>query len=211
MRRPILWAGAYAMSAMLAMLSFAAEPADVDKPAADATAANAAGPSPDHAGERPEVSEPDGYRMDDYRQPVPRTLKGARVIGTEEAERIWNDKTAIFIDVFPKAPKPPNLPAGTVWRDPRHMSIPGGRWLPNVGNGALTSEVEDYFKRHLEGLTGGDKGRHIIFYCLKDCWMSWNAAKRAMSWGYANVTWFPDGTDGWTEAGNDIVYLASEP
>jgi rhodanese-related sulfurtransferase len=27
--------------------------------------------------------------------------------------------------------------------------------------------------------------------------MSWNAAKRAMEYGYSNVTWYPEGTDGW--------------
>ena len=27
--------------------------------------------------------------------------------------------------------------------------------------------------------------------------MSWNAAKRALEYGYSDVTWFPDGTDGW--------------
>jgi hypothetical protein len=29
--------------------------------------------------------------------------------------------------------------------------------------------------------------------------MSWNAARRAVAWGYANVAWYPDGTDGWAE------------
>jgi rhodanese-related sulfurtransferase len=27
--------------------------------------------------------------------------------------------------------------------------------------------------------------------------MSWNAAKRALSYGYSNVVWYPEGTDGW--------------
>ncbi len=31
--------------------------------------------------------------------------------------------------------------------------------------------------------------------------MSWNAAKRALALGYQNVAWYPDGTDGWHEAG----------
>ena len=46
--------------------------------------------------------------------------------------------SAIFIDVYPQAPKPPNLPAGTFWRDPAHRSIEGAHWLPNVGYGALS-------------------------------------------------------------------------
>jgi PQQ-dependent catabolism-associated CXXCW motif protein len=37
----------------------------------------------------------------------------------------------------------------------------------------------------------------LVIYCLADCWMFWNAAKRALAYGYANVAWYPEGTDGW--------------
>jgi PQQ-dependent catabolism-associated CXXCW motif protein len=157
------------------------------------------------------VAEPDGYRMDDYRTPVPATLAGARVIKADEAETLWKEKRAVFIDVFPKAPKPPNLPANTVWRDPTHMTIGGSYWLPNVGYGVLTPEQEDYFRTRLAALTDNDAAREVVFFCLKNCWMSWNAAKRALSWGYKNVIWFSEGTDGWQEIGNDLVYLKSHP
>lgn len=151
-----------------------------------------------------EVAEPDGYRMDDYRKPVPRTLKGARVIDTVEAEALQGEGKAVFIDVYPRAPKPPNLPAGTLWRDPPHSTIKGGRWLANVGFGMLPAEDDTYFKTKLAELSEGDTARPLVFYCLRDCWMSWNAAKRAMGYGYTSVIWYPDGTDGWQEAGNDI-------
>ncbi|MGQ0672136.1 MAG: PQQ-dependent catabolism-associated CXXCW motif protein [Hyphomicrobium sp.] len=195
--------------AMLAASSLLVIAEDVTRPPPAQSHVGSVG-SPSET-ERQRAPEPDGYRMDDFRQPVPATLSGARVITTEEAERIWKQQTAVFIDVFPKAPKPANLPPGTVWRDPSHMSIKGGHWLPNVGLGALTPEVETYFRAGLERLTGGDRKKPIVLFCLRDCWMSWNAAKRALSWGYGNVIWFPDGTDGWSEAGNDIVYLTSEP
>ena len=29
-------------------------------------------------------------------------------------------------------------------------------------------------------LTGDDKAQPVLFFCLQDCWMSWNAAKRAL-------------------------------
>ena len=157
-----------------------------------------------------EVPEPEGYQSDNYRSPVPKTLKGARVIHIEEAEALWKGKQAVFIDVYPQAPKPPNLPATTVWRDPTHMTIEGAHWLPNVGYGTLSPEFESYLKSNLEKLTGGDKARGVVFFCLKNCWMSWNAAKRAMTYGYTNVIWFPDGTDAWQEAGNDLVKAAKE-
>jgi PQQ-dependent catabolism-associated CXXCW motif protein len=40
----------------------------------------------------------------------------------------------------------------------------------------------------------------VVVFCLRDCWMSWNAARRAVAWGYTNVIWYPDGTDGWQVA-----------
>jgi PQQ-dependent catabolism-associated CXXCW motif protein len=153
---------------------------------------------PAHAGD---VPEPAGYRMDDYRAPVPTTLQGAQVISTAEAERLWKRKAALFVDAMPRLPKPNDLPAGTIWRDkPRH-NIPGSIWLANVGYGALTTEMETYFRGGLEAKTGGDLSRKIVFYCMTDCWMSWNAAKRALSWGYANVLWYPAGADGWKAGG----------
>ena len=152
-----------------------------------------------------DVPEPADYRTDEYRTPVPKTLKGATVISPEDAEKLHAGKSAVFIDVYPRAPRPPNLPAGTVWRDPPHSSIGGAHWLPNVGYGVLSAEFETYFKSRLEGLTDKDQSRPVVFFCLKDCWMSWNAAKRALAWGYTSVIWFPEGTDGWQGLGNDLV------
>lgn len=157
------------------------------------------------------VPEPEGYRTDDYRTPVPRTLAGAQVIGADDAETMLKGGEAVFIDVFPRAPKPPNLPAGTVWRDPTHMTIEGAYWLPNVGYGVLSPEFETYFRSRLERLTGGDRTRPVVFFCLKDCWMSWNAGKRALAWGYTNVIWFSEGTDAWQEAGFDLVKATPVP
>ncbi len=143
------------------------------------------------------VAEPAGYRMEDYKSPVPRTLQGARVVTTQEAAELWEQKRAVFFDVMPHAPKPANLPAGTIWRDKVRKDIPGSVWLPNVGYGAISRETADYFRAGLAAHTGGDKARMIVFYCMTDCWMSWNAAKRAVEWGHGAVVWYPSGTDGW--------------
>lgn len=142
------------------------------------------------------VAEPDSYRMDHYRAPVPISLQGGTVVGPEAAFSLWQSGAA-FIDVLPKAPKPANLPKGTIWRDkPRH-SIPGALWLPNVGYGAIADVTADYFQRGLDKITGGDRAKPVVFFCLEDCWMSWNAAKRAIEWGHTEVYWLPEGTDGW--------------
>ena len=142
--------------------------------------------------------EPDEYRMDDYRAPVPETIAGGAVLGPEEAHALWQEGEAAVIDVMPQAPKPANLPKGTIWRDKPRDTIPGAIWLPNVGYGAIADVTADYFRRGLEKVTDGDTTHPVVFFCLEDCWMSWNAAKRALEWGYTDVYWMPDGTDGWS-------------
>lgn len=168
-------------------------------------------PAPHAALDPGPVAEPEGYKTDDYRSPVPPGLKGARVIGADEAEALLKAQSAVFIDVFPRAPKPPDLPAGTVWRDPTHLTIEGARWLPNVGYGVLSPEHETYFKKGLAALTDGDTAKPLVFYCLRNCWMSWNAAKRAQAWGHKAVIWFSEGTDAWQEAGNELVKVEPMP
>jgi PQQ-dependent catabolism-associated CXXCW motif protein len=145
------------------------------------------------------VPEPDGYRLADYRAPTPASLRGARTVTTEEAAALWRDKGAVFLDVMPRAPRPANLPADTLWRDKPRFNIPGSVWLPDTGYGALAAATEAYLRNGLARLTGGDATRPVVVYCQRDCWMSWNAAKRALSWGYSNILWFPDGTEGWQE------------
>src|SRR5262245_46118781 len=81
--------------------------------------------------------EPRDYRLADYRAATPATLAGAEVVTTQKASALWKDKAALFIDVLPHVPKPANLPAGTLWRDPPHDTIEGAVWLPEVGRGAL--------------------------------------------------------------------------
>ena len=155
--------------------------------------------------------EPEGYRTNNYRAPVPATLAGARVLATEEAEAIWRAGTGVFIDVLPRPPKPPNLPAGTVWRDKPRFNIPGSIWLPDTGYGMLAPATEDYLRNGLARASGGDKAKLLVLYCQADCWMSWNAAKRVLSYGYSNVAWYPDGTDSWQRADLPVVESQPEP
>jgi PQQ-dependent catabolism-associated CXXCW motif protein len=150
------------------------------------------------------AAEPLDFRMEDYRAPVPATLRGAKVVSTDEAAALLLDKQALFIDVMPHTPKPAKLPAGTIWREKPRSNIPGSVWLPNVGYGALSPETEGYFRSALETLTAGDKKRMVLFYCMTDCWMSWNAGKRAVEWGYGSFAWYPLGADGWEKGGHTL-------
>ena len=153
--------------------------------------------------------EPEGYRTDNYRAPVPATLAGARVLATGEAEAIWRAGAGVFIDVLPHAPKPQNLPAGTIWREKPRLNIPGSIWLPDTGYGTLAAATEDYLRYGLARASSGNSATLLVIYCLTDCWMSWNAAKRALSYGYRNVAWYPEGTDGWQRA--DLPVAEAQP
>jgi PQQ-dependent catabolism-associated CXXCW motif protein len=80
-----------------------------------------------------------------------------------------------------------------------HADIPGSTWLPDVGQGTLGEGHERYFRDNLARLTGGDMGRPLVIYCQADCWMSWNAARRAVALGYRDVRWLAEGVDGWRD------------
>jgi PQQ-dependent catabolism-associated CXXCW motif protein len=155
--------------------------------------------------------EPAGYRLDDYRAPTPATLNGAKTLTTSEAEALWRAREAVFVDVMPLPPRPANLPPETLWRTPPRDSIPGSLWLPNVGYGEIASETDAYFRRSLAAATLDDLSRPLVIFCMRACWMSWNAAKRAISYGYTSISWFADGTDGWREAGLPLERLQPVP
>jgi PQQ-dependent catabolism-associated CXXCW motif protein len=153
---------------------------------------------------KPGIPEPDGYRMDDYRAPTPETVAGGRVVHTDEVRRMVRGGGAVLIDVLPAPRRPDGMKPGMPWMPLPHSDLPGSIWLPDVGRGQISPAMEAWFRQRLATESGGDKGRILVFYCLADCWMSWNAAKRAVSYGYRQVYWYPDGTDGWQAAGETL-------
>ncbi len=144
------------------------------------------------------VPEPNGYRMAEFRAPVPATLEGADVLNTEALRALIEAEAPLLIDVMPAPRKPRDT---GLWLPPKRDNLPGSHWLANTGYGELSDEFAEFFEQELARLTLGDASRRLVFYCETDCWMSWNAAKRALSLGYENVGWYPDGSDGWKAAG----------
>lgn len=164
---------------------------------------------------RPEESAPlfsaDGYRIAEFTAPVPESLPGAITVGTASVRSLGESGDAVLIDVLPAPLKPQGLPPTALWMPPERHNIPSSVWLPNVGYGRLSDELEDYFKRNLEGLSEGSGTKKIVIYCLADCWMSWNAARRAVRYGYTNVYWYPEGTTGWEAAGLPLEKATAVP
>jgi PQQ-dependent catabolism-associated CXXCW motif protein len=133
------------------------------------------------------------------------------VLTTPEAEVIWRSKAGVFIDVLPRPPKPKNLPQGTIWRDKPRFNIPGSTWLPDTGYGILAPATEEYLEQGLARASLGNRSTLFVVYCQADCWMSWNAAKRVLAYGYPNVAWYPEGTDGWERANLPTADAQPEP
>jgi PQQ-dependent catabolism-associated CXXCW motif protein len=150
--------------------------------------------------------------MEQYRAPVPATLNGATVLDTAGLRALMETGKPILIDVLPKARKPKDRDAGQLWVEPPREALPGSVWLPNVGYGELAPEFRQYLEEGLAELSGGDKARPLVFYCDANCWMSWNAAKRARhELGYTQVYWYPEGVQGWKTAGLPVEAPRERP
>lgn len=91
------------------------------------------------------------------------------------------------------------------------MNWPCSHWLANTGDGELTPEWQSYFARHLYTYTDGHLAHPLVFYCRADCWLSWNAVKRAKALGYNTVYWYRDGLDAWEAAKLPVAAAHPEP
>jgi len=154
-----------------------------------------------------QIEQPDGYRMEFYDDNVPAELDGASPVTAVEVKRLQESAGAVVVDVIPQQRRPNFLPENQIWIPVDHKGIPGAIWLPDTGYGALSDITEKYFQHHLDIASNGNKDHPLVFYCRADCWMSWNAAKRALTYGYTNVHWFYDGIDDWFFEGFDVEVL----
>jgi PQQ-dependent catabolism-associated CXXCW motif protein len=146
------------------------------------------------------VPEPEGFRLDNYNAPVPEALTGARTVDAAALAAAMAEG-AIAIDVISAPRRPASLPQDRPWLPVPRMHVAGSLWWPDVGRGVISPALDGWFRARLSAVTGGEQGKTIAFYCKTDCWMSWNAAKRAIGYGYRNVLWFPGGAEAWQAAG----------
>ena len=158
-----------------------------------------------------DIDEPNGYRMENYDAPVPSMLTGATVVDAFDVKRLLQEQNALVIDVIPEHRKPEFLPENQIWIPPAHQGVAGSIWLPDIGYGVLSEATIKYFKDSLRKYTDSNRNHPVVFYCRMDCWMSWNAGKRALSYGYTNIYWFSYGIDGWTFEDFELKALVAEP
>lgn len=154
--------------------------------------------------------EPQGFWMGAMHGETPATLAGGQVIHTKELTALLSGGGIALVDVSEPPNRPANLAPDAIWTPAPHRNIAGSVWIPGVGAGQLSDSLNSFFLERLEKLTNDDPGYLIVFYCHPKCWGSWNAAKRAINFGYRNVYWYPDGIEGWQDAGQPLATAQPE-
>ena len=134
------------------------------------------------------VSPTTQLRQPPYHSPTPREIPGAKVVYTRELQAMLNgpDKP-LLIDVL---------------SGEGHETLAGAIWLGGSGRG---EDFDDPVQRNLAPLllrlTGGNKAKSMVFFCAgPQCWLSYNAALRAVAAGHRSVYWYRGGIDAWTDA-----------
>jgi PQQ-dependent catabolism-associated CXXCW motif protein len=151
------------------------------------------------------AAQPSGYWMGDVDSPIPATIQGGRVIHAKELEALLSRGGIVVVDVSDAPRRPDGVAPGAPWMPLPHRALPAALWLPGAGAGAVAPDVDAFYRSRLDQATAGNADAPVVIYCHDKCWLSWNAAKRAISYGYRRVYWFSDGIEGWTAAGQRTV------
>jgi PQQ-dependent catabolism-associated CXXCW motif protein len=73
--------------------------------------------------------------------------------------------------------------------------------VPAHQAGSFDDAVQREFGQFLQQVTQGKRDTALVFYCAStQCWMSYNAALRAIRMGYRNVLWYRGGLEAWKAA-----------
>ncbi|AKN27008.1 PQQ-dependent catabolism-associated CXXCW motif protein [Stutzerimonas stutzeri] len=149
----------------------------------------------------------EGYRQTQYRSPTPATAEGAQTLDTAALQALLaKEPDVVLVDVYRS-----QWLAGRFVDSEPHANLPGSIWLANTGDGNLQPEWASYFSDNLKRLSQGDAERPLVFYCRSDCWLGWNATRRAHALGYKRLYWYRDGVDGWEQAGLPLHPATPEP
>lgn len=147
----------------------------------------------------------DGYRLSHYRSPTPVRAEHAQTLDTAALQRLLAEQPKTqLIDVYRR-----QWLHGQFIEDEVHANLPGSLWLANTGDGELSAQWQGYFTYHLRRASHGEKAWPLVFYCRSDCWLGWNAVRRAHTLGYTNLYWYRDGIDAWQQAG--LPLLPAQP
>jgi PQQ-dependent catabolism-associated CXXCW motif protein len=160
--------------------------------------------APSYAADIPLFTE-DGYRNTLYRSPTPTFHEQAQTLEPSDLVALQQQHPELLlIDVY----RNPWL-RGVYTLQEQHSNLPNSLWLANCGDGVLDAQWTAYCQQQFAQATEGNKAHPIVFYCRSDCWLGWNAIKRADALGYSNLYWLRDGIDGWQQA--DLPLVPAQP
>lgn len=134
-----------------------------------------------------------------YHAPTPLQIPGAQVLQTRQLQAMLaRPGSPILIDVL---------------SEEGHVTLAGAVWLSGAGRGAnFLDPVQSMLTQLLAQLAGGDKARPMVFFCANSqCWLSYNAALRAVAAGYSRVYWYRGGIESWTAAGLPTARTSVRP
>jgi PQQ-dependent catabolism-associated CXXCW motif protein len=124
----------------------------------------------------------------EFHGPTPASIPGGQVITTKGLVELMRGGQArvLVLDVLGGAEQ-----------------IQGAQYaVPASQPGAFNDQTQQQFAGYLQQATSGNKQHPIVTYCLStQCWMSYNAALRAINAGYTNVLWYRGGIEAWKQAG----------
>lgn len=136
-----------------------------------------------------------------YTAPTPSSIPGAKVIATRELRALVEAGAGS---------EPGNRPLLVdVASGDGHATLPGAIWIPGAGRGtSFVDPLQAQFMDLISKLTGGDKTRAVVFLCVNvQCWLSYNAALRAVAAGYTRVSWYRGGIASWRDAGLPLAVI----
>jgi PQQ-dependent catabolism-associated CXXCW motif protein len=126
-------------------------------------------------------------------------IPGAKLVHTHELKAMVSSRTPpVLVDVL---------------SGEGHETLAGAIWLGGAGRGeSLDDAVQSDLVPLLQRFSANDKSRQLVFFCASSqCWLSYNAALRAVAAGYTQVYWYRGGIDAWMEADLPTATTVPDP
>lgn len=126
--------------------------------------------------------------------PTPASIPGGQVITTKGLAELIEGRQTPFLLLLDILGGQEIIP-GAVFAVPAHQA------------GSFSDQTQQEFGGFLQRMTDGDKQKPLVLYCQStQCWMSYNAALRAINMGYTNVLWYRGGIEAWKASGRQTAY-----
>ncbi len=124
--------------------------------------------------------------------PTPANIQGAQIVTTRELAQLISQTAAGSLLILDVLGGPQRIPGA-------QMAVPASQ------GGDFDDQTQKQFGEYLQSATQGNRAMPIITYCQnRECWMSYNAALRAVALGYSNVMWYRGGIQAWMLAGRPV-------